>query len=301
MYAAMATDSTPPRGSVCLTLDVEADYGRTATVGILNRVGSCFDWIRAENVPVTAFVTGRILEQGHPILDRLAAAGASVELHGYAHDAAEFGTMFASHAEEIERGTAAHVRRLGRPPVGYRAPAGVIGAGDLRLLDRLGYRYDSSVFPVRRPHRYDFSSLPRRPFRWAGLRLVEFPVGLLTPRLPASLTFTSLLGPMLSAGLATRALRRLGTTDGTVAPFIIDGHFHNLYADSDALATLPARLSLIYRLGQWSGGLASLRSLVATLRRRGYALASLTDLALRPPPVPWPETDLGVFAPTGRP
>ncbi len=282
-------DAPARRPAVCLTFDVEPDYGRRPTFGILDKADSFFDWIRAERVPVTAFVTGRIIERGHRIIDRLLAAGIAVELHGYAHAPEAFGTMHGSHADEIQRGTDAYLGRFGRSPTGYRAPSGVVSAADLRLLDRLGYRYDSSVFPVRRSGRYDFTSLPRRPFRWGGLGLLEFPVALLTPRLPAGLTFINLFGPSVSA----RLIRR--TAGPEPGPLVLDGHFHNLYADDEALAGLPWALRAVYTAGRWSGGLRCTRLLVDRLRRAGFEPSDLREVAALTQTADIPAVELGVF------
>jgi len=260
-------------GTACLTLDVEPDYARSQTLMILDRTQPFFQWVREEQVPITTFVTGQLIEQGHPILEQLQSAGISVELHGYSHAVSGFGTMCSSHAEEIQRGTDAYVKRFGRVPTGYRAPSGIVSAEDVRLLDRLGYLYDSSIFPVRRPGRYDFTGLPNRPFRWEGLRLTEFPVALLTSRVPAGLTFTNLLGPRLSAIALARS------APVPPAPVVIDGHFHNMFTEAQALRTLPWRLRVVYSLGRWSGGLSSLRSLIENMRRRGFIFESLTQTA----------------------
>ena len=266
--------SVPGSRTVYLTLDIEPDYGRCRTLAILDRAGEFLDWARHEQVPLTAFVTGRLIEQGHPVVAHLQSAGASVELHGYEHALSGFGTMRDSHAEEIERGTAAYAKRFGRLPAGYRAPAGVIGAEDIRLLNRLGYGYDSSIFPVRRPGRYDCRHLPHSPFRWEDLRLLEFPIALLTSRIPAGLTFINLLGPRLSARLLLRA------APVPPSPLVLDGHLHNLFQDRAARANLPWKLRGIYALGQRAGGLPGLRTLVEELRRRGCAFGNLTAAAL---------------------
>jgi len=290
MTAVPATLASPARRpALCLTFDIEPDYGRRPTFGILDKADPFFDWIRAERVPVTAFVTGRIIEQGHRIVDRLLAAGIAVELHGYAHAPEAFGTMHGSHADEIQRGTDAYIRRFGHVPTGYRAPSGVVSADDLRLLDRLGYRYDSSIFPVRRPGRYDFAALPRQPFRWGGLRLLEFPAALLTSRLPAGLTFINLLGPSISARLIRRAA---GPAPG---PLVIDGHFHNLFTDRPALAGLPWALRAVYTAGRWSGGLRCTRNLVDRLRRAGFKPSDLREIAAHTQATDIPAVELGVF------
>lgn len=285
-----AAGTAPAQRPLCLTLDVESDYGRTESFAILDRAAAFFDWIRDERVPLTAFVTGRLIARGHPILDRLVACGAALELHGHAHDPAHFGTMFDSHAEEIEQGTAAYQRRFSRLPSGYRAPSGIVGADDLQRLARLGYRYDASIFPVRRPGRYDFTPLPHSPFRWQGLGLVEFPVSLLNARVPAGLTFINVLGPGLSASLIRRAAPAAG-------PVVLDGHFHNLFTDRQAMAGLPLGLRAVYTAGRWSGGLACTQALVRRLRRHGYEPADLRTLAEATPAATLPEVGLDVFRP----
>lgn len=272
----------PFKHSICLTLDVEPDYGRCPTTHILNATGPFFNWMVAEAVPLTAFVTGKLIESGHPIVDRLLEAGVSVELHGYTHQASDFGSATTSHSEEINRGTEAYVKRFGQIPAGYRAPAGVISADDLRLLASLGYRYDSSVFPVRRRGRYNFTQLPHSPFLWQESGLLEFPIGLLTPRLPAGLTFINLLGPLIASRLMARSA---GHTPG---PYIIDGHFHNLFSNTGARSTLPWPLRQIYAFGNGSNGLKGLGTLVNRLRNQELIFSDLHALALQCDSGHWP-------------
>ena len=60
---------------------------------------------------------------------------------------------------------------------GYRAPSFSIGNGNLWAFDRIaeaGYRYSSSVYPVRHDH-YGMPDAPRFPYR-VGNGLLEIPV-----------------------------------------------------------------------------------------------------------------------------
>lgn len=269
-----------------LTLDVEPDYARTTRYDLLDRTGPFFDWLRAERIPLTAFVTGHLLERGHALLDTLAAAGVSVGVHGHSHAPDRFGTMHSAHTGEIATGTAAFRRRFGATPAGYRAPSGILSAADVRTLQELGYRYDSSVFPLRRPGRFDFTRLPRAPFRWQGGSLIEWPMGLLTARLPAGLTFLNLFGPRLGTALGARALRR-----APASGWVLDGHFHNLFARPDALRELPLALRAVYRLGMWHDGLDTLRQMAERWRQAGARFAELQADALRLDPAALPEVD----------
>ncbi len=260
---------------VCLTIDVESDYGRSDRYEILDRTGPFFEWLRREQVPLTAFITGRLLERGHAVIDSFQSAGVPIGVHGFEHSTENFGTMNTSHEDEIRRGVDAYVKRIGRPPAGYRAPLGIVSREDIRLLSQLGLRYDASVFPVRRPGRFDFSALPRTPFRWEGTSLVEMPFGMLTNSVPAGMSFINLIG----APLAARLLRQSS---------VVDIHFHNLFTHYPSMSGLPAGLRLMYLAGAWMNGFSCLKSLVGKLRNAGAVFSCLeTDaLGLRPDSLP---------------
>ncbi|MCO5044087.1 MAG: polysaccharide deacetylase family protein [Kiritimatiellae bacterium] len=255
------------------TLDVEPDYARTNRHALLDRLPELLSWLRGEAVPLTAFVVGRYFEEGRDAIDHLLDAGADVGVHGHWHRAADFGTMYSAHTEEIERGTAAFRRRVGRAPKGYRSPSGVISRDDLALLARLNYCYDASVFPVRRPGRYDFSRAPRAPFRWKDSQLLELPCGLLTRRLPAGMTFLNWVG----AGWGGRLLARQVVAQR--GHQIFDAHLHNLFHSSAALRELPLGLRGAYEAGRVFGGLKCLQALVAWMRKSGWRFGSLDALA----------------------
>ena len=276
----MAATEDPGAGGVTvyLTLDIESDYGRSRTYRVLDKAAPFFAWVRSEQIPLTVFVVGELLQRGHPIVETCLEAGIPIGVHGFSHAPDTFGTMHSSHADEIRRGAEAYAGRVGRKPAGYRAAGGIIGRDDVRLMNELGFRYDASVFPLRRAGRYDFSGLRRTPFRWEGTRLVEIPFGLLTPSLPAGMTFINLVGVALGARLVAREARRLG---GEPAWHVTDLHLHNLFAHYPAMGCLPFVLRLIYLAGAVTGGLSTLQRMTARLRRAGFRFGNLEADALR--------------------
>ena len=274
------TDSDMRAGALCLTLDVEPDYGRGQTYTILDMAGPFFEWLRAEQVPLTAYVVGELFAQGHHVIDDLLNAGASVGLHGFHHDARTWGDLHTDHADEIQQSTDAYVARVGRKPAGYRAPAGILSRNDILLLDRLGFRYDTSVFPLHRPGRYNLSHLPRTPFLWRETKLLEMPIGLLTSRLPAGMTFINLLGVTLSTHLMRREVRAL-SRGGRAGPYVVDLHLHNLFAHPPVLKALPPGMRLVYTIGGRCNGFAALKAIVGKLRRAGLVFRSIEDESLR--------------------
>lgn len=261
-------DAGPSSSSAYLTLDIEPDYARTGRYELLATGQRFIAWAKARALPVTAFVVGELFDRGHPLIDALAAAGIPVELHGYAHAQQDFGDAATDHRAEIEKAVKAYGRRMGRPPLGYRAPLGIIGKEDLTLLRDAGLYYDASIFPMRRRGRYDFRGLPGKPFRWAGLDLIELPFGLLTSRLPAGMTFINLLGRFGGARLVRRQC-------ATHPFYVIDAHLHNFYAQPRSLRRLPLALQMVYLGGHVLGGLSLLDKLVRSLAAAGIRWGEL--------------------------
>jgi polysaccharide deacetylase family protein (PEP-CTERM system associated) len=125
----------------------------------------------------TFFVLGWNAERRPDVVRRLASLGHEIASHGMSHRLVyEIGP--AAFREEVRRSKALLEDLTGRAVLGYRAPSFSITRESLFALDVLveeGYRYDSSIFPVRH-HRYGIPDAPRRPHRAGpGLALWEFP------------------------------------------------------------------------------------------------------------------------------
>jgi peptidoglycan/xylan/chitin deacetylase (PgdA/CDA1 family) len=271
------------RATVYLTLDVEPDYGRADSCRALDQGDVFLAWLRGNGIPLTAFVVGRLLERGHRLLDELLGAGIPVALHGYSHAPVTFGSARTPHGEEISRGLDAYRRRVGRAPRGYRGALGILSREDVLALDRLGFRYDASVFPMRRPGRYDYSRLPRSAFRWQDTGLLEIPFGLLSRWIPAGMTFINLAGAAASAHGIRRALKaRHAPPDAhpLSRACVLDMHLHNFFPNPAALRAVPPPMRLIYRAGDWRGGLRCLEDLTGRLRRMGFEFGCLEADAL---------------------
>ena len=110
----------------------------------------------------TFFTLGWIAERFPQLVRRIADAGHEVASHGYGHQRAsdlDEPALF----QDVD-----HAKRLledigGQPVLGYRAPSFSIGDKNLWALDvllRAGYRYSSSIYPVRHDH-YGSPDAPR--------------------------------------------------------------------------------------------------------------------------------------------
>ena len=144
---------------------VEANMDR-----ILSRFGQA-------GVHATFFTLGWIAERHPGIVRRIVADGHELASHGYGHarvdsqDPAAFGADV-GHAKQVLEDLG------GVPVVGYRAPTFSIGPRNPWAFDVLaeqGYRYSSSVYPVRHDL-YGAPDSPRFPYQPGPAGLWELPM-----------------------------------------------------------------------------------------------------------------------------
>ncbi len=172
-----------------LTIDVE-DYfhvsafapqiDRRDWAGMPCRVERNVDVILAllaeGGVKATFFCLGWVAERYPALVRRLADEGHEVASHGYDHLRATDQTP-AAFLADIGRAKTMLEQIAGRPVQGYRAPSFSVGERNPWAFDciaRAGYRYSSSVYPIRHDH-YGMPDAPRFPHE-VRPGLVELPV-----------------------------------------------------------------------------------------------------------------------------
>ena len=158
-----------------LTIDVEDYFQVSAFVPHIARG----DWDRREcrvernverilamlalrEVKATFFTLGWIAERYPQLVRRIVAEGHELASHGYGHERVTDLTPEAFDAD-IRRAKAILEDLAGSLVMGYRAPSFSIGASNLWALDflgRAGYRYSSSIYPIRHDH-YGMPDAPR--------------------------------------------------------------------------------------------------------------------------------------------
>ncbi len=176
-----------------MTIDVE-DYFHVAA---LSEVISRRDWstmeYRAErnterlleifaqhNVSATFFVLGWVTQRSPGLIRRIHAAGHEIACHGLTHELVYRQTPEVFR-EETRTSKAMLEDAIGEPVLGYRAASYSITAESLWALDilcELGFRYDSSIFPIAHD-RYGIPGASTRPGRIRspnGSEIVEFPL-----------------------------------------------------------------------------------------------------------------------------
>jgi polysaccharide deacetylase family protein (PEP-CTERM system associated) len=124
------------------------------------------DQLAASDARGTFFTLGWIAERHPGVVRAIAAAGHEVGSHGWGHE--RIPTLTPEEFRASVRDSKAALEDLiGQPVLGYRAPSFSILRGGEWALDILieeGYRYDSSLFPVRRAG-YGYEGGERDPHR----------------------------------------------------------------------------------------------------------------------------------------
>lgn len=194
---------------IVLSFDVEEHYRIEAAAGLTispeykahcrERLDVSTRWIlerlARDGVRATFFVVGRIAEHNPDLIREIHRAGHEVASHGWDHRRVHHFTPETFRAD-LRRSKDALEGLTGEAVAGYRAPTFSImrqTAWALDVLAEEGFRYDSSVYPVRHD-RYGVPGAPRTPFRAGGRRrdILELP--------PATLRLMGFLVPMGGGG-----------------------------------------------------------------------------------------------------
>ena len=142
------------------------------------------DILAKTNTKATFFVLGIVAQQFPRLIQDLAVCGHEIACHGYDHRRVDHLTRFVFH-EDTRKAKDIIEQVVQMPIYGYRAAEFSIQRNNLwalEVLAELGFKYDSSIFPIRH-RRYGISDFDPRPGRYClpnGLKIVEVPLATLT-------------------------------------------------------------------------------------------------------------------------
>jgi peptidoglycan/xylan/chitin deacetylase (PgdA/CDA1 family) len=126
--------------------------------------------LKEAGVKATFFIPGWTVENHAGRAEMILREGHEIGHHSYSH-AWPDPDRPDKDVEEMERGLEALKRVLGVVPKGYRSPAGETTDELVRLLDRHGFEYDSSMMgdvnPYRLPHPDGGRRLVELPYHWS--------------------------------------------------------------------------------------------------------------------------------------
>jgi peptidoglycan/xylan/chitin deacetylase (PgdA/CDA1 family) len=283
-------------------LDPAASSGRGLSAVYDVAVGRLLDLAEEERVPLTLFAIGADLvrTENAETLRGAHDRGHEIANHTLDHryDLTRLGREEIAH--QIEGGITAIARAVGEPPVGFRAPGYTITDEVFDLLQEMGVKYDSSVFPcpaywalkataigvykargresrsivdtpsvLRAPTRPYFVG---KPYWKRGTGLLELPVQV-TPKLRLQFigTTVTMAGPTGARRLAEMCVGE---------PLVnLELHGIDVLDERDGLDELaPHQIDV--RIAR-ERKLAAIRAVITVMRDNGYAFTTLREAATR--------------------
>jgi len=158
-----------------LTIDVEdyfqvsalapyipREHWETCPCRIERNIERILDLLDEHDTKATFFTLGWIAERYPHLVRSIVDNGHELASHGYGHQRVSDLTE-AAFMQDIESAKKILEDLSGQAVKGYRAPSFSIGSGNLwafDCLERAGYRYSSSVYPIRHDH-YGMPDAPR--------------------------------------------------------------------------------------------------------------------------------------------
>ena len=225
-----------PSRRLCLTLDLENDYGRFDRYQCFSGLDILETLIKKFKIRLTTFVTGKVLEDRPEVVERLQKLGSEFGLHSYSHTVSR-SLSIPERLEEIKLAVQAYQSYFGEMPLAYRAPQGMIFPEEIEALSQMGFKIDASLFPSFRPGLFDNRGAPTESFQYEnGLREIPFAV---VPkiRLPIALSYMQFFG--------WHSYRLWFRLFGLPESIVYDFHMHNLKPTED-VHKLPLSLRLFY-------------------------------------------------------
>jgi polysaccharide deacetylase family protein (PEP-CTERM system associated) len=158
-----------------LTIDVE-DYFQVSAFAphiarsewntrecrVERNINCILEMLAHRDTKATFFTLGWIAERYPQLVRRIVQEGHELASHGYGHERASDQSEEAFFAD-IHLAKVVLEDLAGKEVNGYRAPSFSIGTGNLWAFDcllRAGYRYSSSIYPIRHDH-YGMPNSPR--------------------------------------------------------------------------------------------------------------------------------------------
>jgi len=257
-------------GQNALTVDVEDYFQVEAFAGIIDRgdwdgfprrvvrnTERLLDLFAETGVSGTFFTLGWIAERYPHLVRRIAGAGHEVASHGFAHRRVSAQSP-AEFLADIRLAKAILEDVSGQDVAGYRAPSFSISESNRWAFDAImqaGYRYSSSIYPIRHDH-YGMPHAPRFAHE-SRPGLIEIPIAtvrILRRNLPAG---GGGYFRLLPYRISRWSIERINACDGKPTMF----YFHPWELDVDqprVAASLKSRYRHYVNLRRMAPRIASL-------------------------------------------
>jgi hypothetical protein len=251
------------------TLDLETDYaGYMDSAEIFeqpDRIEELLSALSSLDVKITVFTVGNLFELYPNIIRLFEKYNCEFEAHSYSHDFSRPDTE-----QEIIRSREAYYNYFKRYPIGYRSPRGLISPQGIKMLDKHGFLYDSSIFPSYFPNPFRYLFSKQHIHYHDGTKIMEIPftsVSLL--RLTLSISYIKLFGVEFFIWLS----RFFGFPD----VICFDSHLHDFIHIPKSYNKLSLFWQILYRRNMNSGTEQCLKFLKHA-KEMGYEFCYMSEI-----------------------
>ena len=253
---------------LALTLDLEPDYGYAGQYRIFEnpqKIEEVLKVLDSFGVKTTVFAVGEIFELYPHIIRLFEKYGCEFEVHSYSPDLAD-----PEPEEEIKKSKAAFRNYFKKDPRGYRVPQGRVSDVHIRLLEKHGFLYDSSIFPSYFPNPFRYLFCDKNIHTLKNSNLVEIPLASITPfRLTLSLSYLKLLG--------MKFYLKLFQVFGIPKTVVFNTHLHDFIFCEESYNRVSSFWKFVWGRNKLSGTDYCVRFL-EEIRKRGYKFCFLSEL-----------------------
>ncbi|MBI4698624.1 MAG: polysaccharide deacetylase family protein [Nitrospirae bacterium] len=247
------------------TIDLEADYG-----GVVNqyeifkdpeKIEEVLSTLHSIDVKITVFTVGEIFELFPGIIKIFEKYDCEFEVHSYSHN------LNCPDSEiEIEKSRGAYFNYFNRYPAGYRAPQGRISFQGIKLLEKHGFLYDSSIFPSYFPNPFRYLFHNKQIHFHSDFKILEIPLTSVSPfRLTLSISYIKLLGI------------RLFKKPALPEVICFDSHLHDFIHNEKSFGQLPLFWKMIYSRNKFMG-MNYCKTFLEQVKREGYRFCYMSEI-----------------------
>lgn len=244
---------------------MEADYGgfvdRYEIFKDLDKIEKLLFTLHSFGVKITAFTVAEIFELFPDVIKIFEKYDCEFEPHSYSHNLDS-----PDSDSEIEKCRTAYFNYFHTYPKGYRAPRGKISESGIKLLEKNGFLYDSSIFPSYFPNPFRYFFCNRDIHYFKDSNILEIPFTSLSPlRLTLSISYIKLFG--------VDFFKKLTLPD--VVCF--DSHLHDFIFNRESFDSLSLIWRLIYSRNKYRGIELCIKFL-EHVKQKGYKFCYMSEI-----------------------